>query len=216
MGYYGASVYRGDYYGQRGDYYHNRRGDPGFFDFISDIGSGIVDIGKKILPVAAPILGGLVGGPVGMGIGAAAGGLLGRVLSPGPPIPSPPLSFPPVWAAASPGTGSTVAMIPTSPFSGFNPSGSPARLTPMPGGSTAVQPAGFNLSVGGAKGVRLIGGGRGTRVAGAHHRRMNTLNPRALSRALRRARGFQKYATKVLKLVGEKRHVEGFKHKKKR
>src|SRR5206468_7996767 len=134
---------------------------------------------------------------------------LGRILPPGAPIPTPPnLSVfkpPPIWAAAAPGTGSTVAMIPATPqsFTGLTiggPSGlTLGKRTPMPGGSQALTSPPPLLRR------------PGLRVAGAHHRRMNTLNPRALSRALRRARGFQKYATKVLKLVGEKRHVAGFK-----
>ena len=61
MGYYGVSVYRGDYYGQRGDYYHNTRGDPGFFDFLSDVGSAIVNYiakhrGKNITRFVAPMV----------------------------------------------------------------------------------------------------------------------------------------------------------------
>ena len=56
MGYYGASMYRGDYYGQ-GDFYRGYSGDPGFFDFISDVGKGIVGVASKVLPYAAPIIG---------------------------------------------------------------------------------------------------------------------------------------------------------------
>lgn len=203
MGYYGASVYRGDYYGQAGDFYRTpRRGDPGFFDFISDVGKGIVGVASKVLPIAAPIIGTALGGPVG----GIAGGLLGKVLGPGVPIQTPPgLTFPPVWAATSPGTGSTAAMIPATPLSFTGVSlGGPAGLqvgkTTMPGGKALTVPT-------------LL---RRPHVPGAHHRRMNALNPRALSRALRRARGFQKYAKKVLKLVGEKRHVAGFKHARKK
>lgn len=207
MGYYGASVYRGDYYGQ-GDYYRSPAGDPGFFDFLGGIAS-------KVLPIAAPIVGGLVGGPFGAAIGGIAGGALGKVLGPGAPIPTPagfvgPGGRPPVWAAAAPGTGSTVAMIPTTPasFTGLT-IGGPSGLTlgsrtPMPGGSRAFSSV-----------PPLLRRPRGMHIRGVHHRRMNSLNPRALSRALRRARGFQKYATKVLKLVGVKKHVDGFKHPRK-
>src|SRR5882762_842399 len=103
MGYYSASAYRGDYYRSQGDYYG--QGDPGFFDFLGNVASGIGSIAGKVLPIAAPILGAALGG--------VAGGLIGRVLGPGPPIPNPPqLSAPPTWAATSPGTTSTAAMIP--------------------------------------------------------------------------------------------------------
>jgi len=225
MGYYGTSVYRGDYYGQ-GDYYKLRRGDPGFFDFISDVGSAIggavTGVAKTILPVAAPIVGGLLGGPAGFALGGAAGSLLGRVLGPGPPVPNPPFlgSIAPPWAATAPGTGSTAAMIPSSPFSGVMVGGPGgfvagkglpmAPMTPtMPGGSKslAVRPSQATVDMMRRQGIH---------VRGVHHKRMNPLNPRALSRALRRARGFQKYAKKVLKLVGEKKHVAGFKQAKKR
>ena len=212
MGYYGASVYRGDYYGQAGDFYRTpRRGDPGFFDFISDVGKGIVGVASKVLPYAAPIVGTAIGGPLGTALGGIAGGFLGKVLGPGTPIPSPaiPLGLPaPIWSATSPGTGSTAAMIPATPasFTGLSVGGpSGVRIgtsrTPMPGGAPAR-----------ALTVPML---RRPHMPGAHHRRMNALNPRALSRALRRARGFQKYATKVLKLVGEKRHVDGFKRPRK-
>src|SRR6266446_5851935 len=210
MGYYGASMYRGDYYGQ-GDFYRGYSGDPGFFDFISDVGKGIVGVASKVLPYAAPIVGTAIGGPLGTALGGIAGGFLGKVLGPGTPIPSPaiPLGLPaPIWSATSPGTGSTAAMIPATPasFTGLSVGGpSGVRIgtsrTPMPGGAPAR-----------ALTVPML---RRPHMPGAHHRRMNALNPRALSRALRRARGFQKYATKVLKLVGEKRHVDGFKRPRK-
>jgi hypothetical protein len=225
MGYYGTSVYRGDYYGQ-GDYYRYRRGDPGFFDFISDVGSAIggavTGVAKTILPMAAPVIGGLVGGPAGFALGGMAGSLLGRVLGPGPPVPNPPFlgSIAPPWAATAPGTGSTAAMIPSSPFAGvqIGPGGiqigtsRQLPMTRMPGGSLALRPTGSGPSGATINMMRR----QGVHVRGAHHKRMNPLNPRALSRALRRARGFQKYAKKVLKLVGEKRKVKGFKQARKR
>jgi len=212
MGYYGASVYRGDYYGQRGDFYRTpRRGDPGFFDFISDVGKGIVGVASKVLPYAAPVIGTALGGPFGTAIGGIAGGLLGKVLSPGAPIQSPALlpGPPPIWAATAPGTGSTLAMIPATPqsFTGVSVGGAKGLQI-----GKSVAPGGSPYSIQAAMAHQLRGG---RHMPGDHHRRMNALNPRALSRALRRARGFQKYATKVLKLVGEKRHVDGFKRPRK-
>lgn len=50
---------------------------------------------------------------------------------------------------------------------------------------------------------------------GGHHRRINPLNPKALRRALRRAEGFKHFAQKTLRLVGEKKHIAGFKKHKK-
>lgn len=216
MGYYGASAYRGDYYGQ-GDYYRSVAGDPGFFDFLGGVASTIGGVASKVLPIAAPILGGAFGGPVGAALGGVAGGLIGRVLGPGPPIPNPPaMQLPPTWAATSPGTTSTAAMIPFMPptFTGLQVGG-PAgvqigRRTGMPGGSP-VRASAAMLTI-----PPMLRRPRGQHVQGAHRRRLNPLNPRALGRALRRARGFQKYATKVLKLVGEKRHVDGFKHHRKK
>jgi len=224
MGYYGTSVYRGDYYGQ-GDYYRFRRGDPGFFDFISDVGSaigGVVGgIGKTILPIAAPVIGGLVGGPAGLALGGAVGGLLGRVLGPGPPIPNPPFlgGIAPPWAATAPGTATTAAMIPVAPpsFTGLSVGGARGvqiGRSVMPGGSPSAPVPGFVQRPSAAT-IQMMRQ-QGIHVRGAHHKRMNPLNPRALSRALRRARGFQKYAKRVLKLVGEKRKVKGFKMPRKK
>ena len=215
MGYYGASMYRGDYYGQ-GDFYRGYSGDPGFFDFISDVGKGIVGVASKVLPYAAPIIGTALGGPVG----GLIGGIAGKVLQPGPPIQTAltPMNFAPAYTATAPGTGSTAAMIPSIPssFTGVSIGGARGvqigKKTIMPGGTpTAHFAPGGGAALGRA-------GARTLHIAGVrHHRRMNPLNPHALGRALRRAKGFRKYATKVLKLCGDKRHVDGFKdHKRKR
>jgi len=238
MGYYMRSVYRGDYYGQqgRGDYYRPRVGDPGFFDFISDVGSaigGVVGgIGKTIAPFLPGPIGGIVGG-------------VSRLLSPGTPIANPPFmaALPPIWAATAPGTGSTAAMIPSSPF---GPGGRPPNLLapPMPGGS----PAGFSgLSIGGERGIRVgtsggtsgggvqlvqdhtgryhvaacptRGGATPTRTAFRRvdswevkcHKRMNPLNPHALRKALRRAHGFTRLVSKTLRFTKPHHKVGGFK-----
>src|SRR6266478_4170673 len=238
MGYYMRSVYRGDYYGQqgRGDYYRPRVGDPGFFDFISDVGSAIGGVVGKIGGVVAPFLPGPIGGLVGG---------VSRLLSPGPPIQSPPalqmMNFapPPIWAATAPGTGSTAAMIPSSPFT----RDMQVPRAPMPGGSSFT-----GLSIGGPTGVRLgsgtTGGGTTTQLVqdihtgryhvaacptrgGATptrtafrrvdswevkcHKRMNPLNPHALRKALRRAHGFTRLVSKTLRFTKPGHKVGGFK-----
>jgi len=236
MGYYMRSVYRGDYYGQagRGDYYRPRVGDPGFFDFISDVGSAIGGVVGKIGGVVAPFLPGPIGGLVGG---------VSRLLSPGPPIQTPPQLLmapaPPIWAATAPGTGSTAAMIPSSPFT----RDMQVPRAPMPGGSSFT-----GLSIGGPTGVRLgsgtTGGGTTTQLVqdihtgryhvaacptrgGATptrtafrrvdswevkcHKRMNPLNPHALRKALRRAHGFTRLVSKTLRFTKPGHKVGGFK-----
>jgi len=240
MGYYMRSVYRGDYYGQgRGDYYRPRVGDPGFFDFISDVGSAIGGVVGGIGKTIAPFL----PGPIGTVVGGVS-----RLLSPGTPIANPPFmaALPPIWAATAPGTGSTAAMIPSSPFGrgGHQPN----LLAPMPGGSSAFT----GLSIGGARGVRL---GSGTETAGTTtqlvqdvhtgryhvaacptrggatptrtafrrvdmwevkcHKRMNPLNPHALRKALRRAHGFTRLVSKTLRFTKPGHEIGGFKGFKK-
>ena len=113
-----------------------------------------------------------------------------------------------------PGAG-TAAMIPFNPFTamsgkltfagggGGGSGGAGGGRTIMPAGSPAggVQPAGFL-----PKSVKRMMG-----LGGGHHRRQNVLNPKALRRALRRARGFEHFAASVLKIVKPGAHVHGFK-----
>jgi hypothetical protein len=61
------------------------------------------------------------------------------------------------------------------------------------------------LGAAGAVGAAL--GRRGMRPVGAHHRRMNVCNPRALRRAIRRTHGFAKLAMKTIHLVHPKKKV---------
>ena len=62
-----------------------------------------------------------------------------------------------------------------------------------------------------AASYRMRGGGGGGRT----YRRMNVCNPKALRRAIRRARGFEKLALKSIRLVSPQRlkhrHFAGFK-----
>jgi len=190
MGYYRT----GDFYrGARGDFYRGARGDPGLF---GDILSGFGGVVGKILPLAAPIIGGAIGGPVGAAIGGVAGGFLGNVMG-----------------ATAP--GSTSLPIVSSPALLQRP---PMRsLTPAVAGGiggTLVTPA-----LGTAE--RYVSGKvkRGYHAlmhGGRRHRRMNPLNPRALRRALRRAKGFEHFARGVLRITRPGPHKVHFKMPRKR
>ncbi len=48
------------------------------------------------------------------------------------------------------------------------------------------------------------------------HRRMNVLNARALRKALRRAEGFTRFAKRVVHITMPKKHVHGFKYRRRR
>src|SRR5712664_3211968 len=152
MGYYGQSAYRGDYYGQGralGDYYRMQVGDPGFFDFLGGVAKTIGGAIGGVAQLAAPLL----PGPFG-GIARGVAGLLG----PGPPAPTPPALMPPAWAATAPGTGSTAAMIPASPFGAAftGPGGRPPLLMASTfggGGGGTSGGAGFTRTNGKVGGV---------------------------------------------------------------
>jgi hypothetical protein len=189
MGYYGT----GDFYrGARGDFYRGARGDPGLFSFLGGIAS-------KILPIAAPIIGGALGGPVGAALGGLAGGLVGGMGGG-------------TGAAASTSPGTTaLTLLPSA-----------RSLIPFTAGAAAgtlvtrgAQAAGSFLARKAGKAMRGRFG-----IPGFHrrHRRLNPLNPKALRRALRRAKGFEHFARQVLRVTSPKKHVVAFKmpHKKHR
>lgn len=59
--------------------------------------------------------------------------------------------------------------------------------------------------------------GLGVPGAGARrHRRMNPLNARALRKALRRAEGFTRFAKRVVRITMPKRHVHGFRFRRRK
>lgn len=185
MPYYSA----GDYYGREGfaagDYY---QGD-------------IFGIGKLIGGVAKAV-GGVVGGPIGAVLRVGGG-----ILAPKPP---------------------GMAVTPFAP--------GPGGLIPAPGGMHMTIPPGRVLVGGGQAGIpirpQLVGIPHGlhpnrstyvTRGGGTSHwpvqllvhpkgtenvrtRRMNVGNARALKRALRRARGFERLARSVMVVHRFKRH----------
>jgi hypothetical protein len=180
VGYYG----RGDYYRgdcNYGDYY---RGDPGIFGFL----------GKAVSGIARTAVAGLTGGPgaalkqIGTEVRALttpaparivtgmAPGEAGGYLAPGPvgQIPQQPV-----------GTMLASGFIPGCQLKGTRPNksgyykqvvkGNPANVVYIPKGSVCVK-----------------------------SRRLNVANPRALRRAIRRARGFAKLARRVMTFVNAK------------
>jgi len=179
----------GDFYRMRGDFYRaHRRGDPGFFDFLGGIAS-------KVLPIAAPIIGGAIGGPVGAALGGVVGGLAGNVMG-----------------ATAPGSTSmpvvSSPMLQIQPFRSMVPSlvGGAAGAV---GGTLVTRALGTAEKYIAGKAKKgfhaLVGGGA------RHHRRMNPLNPRALRRALRRAKGFEHFARGVLRITRPGPHKVHFK-----
>jgi hypothetical protein len=246
MGYYGISQYRGDYYpvGRMGDYYPvGRYGDPGFFDFVSDIGSAIggavskvTDFVSPIMKAAAPILGQInpaFGAAANIGADLTPKNILhfidrpnpaNRVLQMGPPVG--PMMGPPsqgsfAMAASAPGTSSTSLMIPasaTGPTTFLDRTVGPSlglfrKQAPLPGGAHVsagrhtILPADAMTKAQWRRDARARMAATGYKTT----RRMNPLNPRALARSIRRARGFEKFARKVLRFTSPGKHVAGFK-----
>lgn len=83
--------------------------------------------------------------------------------------------------------------------------GQPGMMPPMrmPGGAGmgGAMPAGL-----GARGYHMSKPRRGVPSHLVRNRRMRVTNPRALRRAIRRARGFEKLARKVMHFVSTKKH----------
>ena len=184
MSYYGA---KGDFYSGHTGYY---RGDPGFF---SSLGS----IFKKVVPVAASFIPG-VGGIAA----SALGGLMGG--GGGSPPPQPTIS-----AAGSAGLGlmgargTSVGMRTAGKRGGGRLSAAAATLPGMIARVGAAAVPG-----------RTFGAPAGARMRTGRRHRMNVCNPRALRRAIRRAKGFEKLALRSIRLVNPHRlrgkHRGGF------
>lgn len=214
MGYYATSQYRGDYY--MGDYYH---GDPGFFDDVL----GVAKTVAQPLLAAASYLPGGIGAAAKAADAALKAGTIQKLGLPQELLHLGSFLRPAIGGAA-PATPTMAATVPSlsliapvdqvgSPFGAPRSAGPGGRsttfslgggkvlsythTTPMPGGSHPKHLASQMVVP-----MRRQGGG---------HRRMNALNPKALGRALRRAKGFEKYARKVLRLVAPHKHVDGFK-----
>lgn len=165
-------------YYHQGDYatggYGGARGDPGF---LSSLWKGI----KK---VALPAIGFAVGGPAGAALGAGLGG--GRT----PPIMAPMAPQIPAsqeyYTRLGPWTQRSTKITPVPqlsyagrpPLVGAGPMG-------IPGASAGCCPVGYHLDK--KTGTRCV-----------RNRRMNTANPRALRRAMRRVQGFEKMAKRTI------------------
>lgn len=196
MGYYQA----GDFYGPGSGYYRGAYGDPGLFSWLGGAAKTIGGVIGKVLPIAAPIVGGVLGGPVGAALGGAAGGLIGGAFGGG--------GGEGAVAATAPGT-TGMAMIPA-PGRGFAPLATiPAAIGYATG--TVARYASKSFSGGLSRGAAPRGGARSRRgggygipAFGRRRRRINALNPRALRRALRRAKGFEHFAKKVMHLTRPK------------
>lgn len=195
----GSNYAAGDYY--QGDYY---QGDPGF-------------LGSLFKGVTGAIGGFISGGPVGAVVGGTRG-LLGRS--------SP--TAPPPGTAVIPFSGGPVPVLPPPPFqTGFGIQTGTMRI----GAFGQSQKEGQLIGGGMAPGIPTIRGlhynkstyetrGGGTSRWGpsgslqvhpkgtvlVKSRRMNVGNARALKRALRRARGFERLARSVMVVHRFKKH----------
>jgi hypothetical protein len=136
-----------------------------------------------IFKVAAPIVGGFFGGPVGAAVGASIGGVVQQVSA------QPALQRAQV-AAFSPQVGfpdlSLNGGAPSVPIAGqVLPPGMLANITgPLAPRNGAACPTGFHLD-------------KRTRSKCVRNRRMNPLNGRAASRAIRRIKGARKMLQKI-------------------
>lgn len=179
-------------------------GDPGLFSFL----------GKVARTVVGGVTGLVTGGPTGAILGAARGaGLLPGV--PSPPVPRALIGTTAPFAGGGPGYTGVPAIIPPAPGSGVQVGGG-VRLFPgisggimigggaavgtFPGGGAPVGAPGQQCGNGTHlnKGRYALKGGQvvqpGSRCV--KNRQMNPLNPRALSRSMRRLVSFKR-ATKV-------------------
>ena len=149
-----------------------------------------MSIFSKLVGIAAPLVGGFFGGPAGF----AAGSAVGAAFQKAPKAP-----------AAAPGFMTTMPVAP-----GFG-GGLPTSLVPIrgarlpalprapglpPGLPVPVAPGGFGAGAGGAcpAGFHLD---KRTRSRCVRNRRMNPLNGRAATRAIRRIKGARKMLQKI-------------------
>jgi hypothetical protein len=171
------------YYGARGDFYtgrtgYYRAGDPGFF---SSIGS----IFKKVVPIAASVFGGPVGGAVASGLLGGGGG--------GGSAPQQP-------SISAAGFASRSAL-------GAARVSGAARTLPSMGGSRPGMGLLGPMRAPGVSMGRVAGRHMSTLARTGMRKRpsMNVCNPRALRRAIRRAKGFEKIALRSIRLVHPQR-----------
>lgn len=163
---------------------------------------------KGVASLAAPIIGGAVGGPVG----AAIGGVVGDVLAPKPTPPSPvllPQPFGTPFVASIPPTFPGVGQVPSVPVRQPSVTGrvvAPQVFNVGPGSAAGACPRGYHLD-------------KKTRSYCVKNRRMNVLNGRAASRAIRRIKGARKMLMRIERQMPKARtrrtvrHIpRGYKH----
>jgi len=167
------------YYASRGDFYTGRtgyyRGDPGFF-------SSLGGIFKSVLPVAKAVLGAVYPG-AGAVMGAMDAGQARATQQLAPP------HYPLSGASRAPITASMGRRIGGYAKAGAGTLATWARNTMMhsPPAAGAAYTGGVPTAM---RGRGYAGGGR--------RKRMNVTNSKALRRAIRRAKGFEKLAKRVL------------------
>lgn len=144
----------------------------------------------SLLSIAAPIVGGFIGGPAGFAIGTQVGAAIAprpkarpvQQFSPTIPLPSFVGGALPVLATPTRGM-----RLPTVPRAPGGPPGLPGLPIPIPGfggGGGGACPAGFHLD-------------KRSRSFCVRNRRMNPLNGKAASRAIRRIKGARKMLQKI-------------------
>lgn len=144
-----------------------------------------MSIFSSIVSFAAPIVGGLIGGPAGAAIGTA----VGAAIAPKPVAQQAPRAAP--RPTVQPGTGRSTSLLPVSmaplpalsriPNLGAGGVRPPTLELPMAGGAC---PVGFHLD-------------KRSRTRCVRNRRMNPLNGKAATRAIRRIKGARKMLQKI-------------------
>lgn len=177
-------AYRAASLAARGDYRYV--GDPGLFGFLGNVAKKVTGIAGSVLP-----------GPFG-GVARAANRVLGGTAGRSAGVPAPP----PMLNARMPG-GSTTFLGARGPLGvqvGFERTTGATASAAITGGGGGC-PQGYHLN---KSGYYTRAGYVPPRSKCVRYRRMNVGNARALRRGLRRARGFEKLARKVI--VASKRY----------
>jgi len=206
MGYYTNSQYRGDFYRRpRGDFY-GQRGD--FWDDISGFaGAALQKVG-----------GGIVGAIPGLSTLFSGGARQAPELS---------AAAPGAGTVAMIGPTSPFLGSPGGPMFGSQGLGAAAdqakaawRKLVGGGGGTSIVPAGNPAAPRGAANqvvsAQSLQRAMDARDFSGTRRRMNVLNPKALRRSLRRANGFINFANSVLKVTKPGHHAVAFKTTRKK
>jgi len=162
-----------------GDYKtYGYAGDPGFL-------SGLWKIVKKVAPI--------FGGPVGIAIGAA-----GTALTAMQPKPTPMNVGGGLQTVQGIPIGGSLTMPGGMKFSAGTMIPGRGRLPPFTAQGAGVLPGGGRGGSMMPSGYHFAKDGSGRMV---RNRRMNTANPRALRRAMRRVQGFEKMAKRTIQFT---------------